>query len=137
MRPASAAAATRNATSLYGTVEELTRAAESGIRVQRAVFPLLRAPNRFLSARERDSLWEMFQVPVYALVVDSHDAVVAYECEAQAGHHLLDRYRDGVLLGQVESKLCECGRPGPRLMPGSEAEESPLAACAEELPVGA
>ena len=137
MRSAPAAAATRNATSLYGAVEELTTAAASGIRVERAVFPLLRAPNPFLSARDRDLLWEMFQVPVYALLVDRRGAVVAYECEAEAGYHLLDRYRDGVILGQVESKLCECGRPGPRLMPGADWEEVPLAACGEGLPVGA
>ena len=35
----------------------------------------------------------------------------------QEGIHLQDHYSAGLLFGNIELTLCECGRPGPRLMP--------------------
>jgi hypothetical protein len=43
--------------------------------------------------------------------------VVGYECETQEGLHLREDYAAGLLFGNVETSLCECGRAGPRLMP--------------------
>ena len=50
--------------------------------------------------------------------------VVGYECETQDGMHLRADYAAGLLFGNVEWKLCECGRPGPRLMPPQQAIEA-------------
>jgi hypothetical protein len=88
-----------------------------GTRVSRAVFPVRRLGNPFLSESQRDALWEMFQVPIYALLLNARGDVVGWECETQQGLHLRDDYSGGLLSGNVESTLCECGRPGPRLMP--------------------
>ena len=112
----------RDSPALYGGIEELSVAGAAGIRVERAVFPVRGASSPFLSAAERDSLWDLFQAPVYTLLIDDGGRVVAYECEAQDGLHLSDDYRQGFLSGRVESKLCQCGRPGPRLMPSAPAE---------------
>src|SRR4051794_7988753 len=112
----------KDSPSLYGDYGELRRAAGTGIRVERAVFAVKGATEPFLTPRERDALWELFEVPIYALLVDG-GSVVAYECEAQEGLHLRDGYAAGVLFGRVEAKLCECGRPGPRLMPAAREDE--------------
>jgi len=104
-----------------------------GVRVSRAVFPLRRPGNPFLPDKQRDALWQMFQVPIHALLVDARDEVVGYECEAQDGIHLRADYAAGLFSGDVESELCECGRPGPRLMPPKQ--EVAAVASADGVPV--
>ena len=116
VKPAAAAAAPAICPALYGAFEELSAASEMGARVSRAVFPLRRPGNPFITEKQRDALWDMFQVPIYALLVDARGQVVGYECETQDGIHLRDDYAAGVLSGNVSSELCECGRPGLRLM---------------------
>ncbi len=87
----------------------------------------------FLSDSDRDILWEAFQVPAFACLLDGDGRLVGYECEAQDGLHIAticptDTRRmfisneDSILgyrlpLDQtvVESSPCECGRPGQRL----------------------
>jgi hypothetical protein len=92
---------------LAGTFSELERAAARGAQAARAVF-VLTAKGQCLSDGERDKLWRLFQVPVYAMVERS-GRVEAWECEAQNGLHAADG-GDGI--------VCACGRPGIR------AEES-------------
>ena len=117
LKPAPAEAAPSNSPALYGAFEDLSLASKMGMRVSRAVFPLRRPANPFLTESQRDALWDMFQVPVYALLLDARGLVVGWECETQEGIHLRDDYSAGLLFGNIVSTLCECGRPGPRLMP--------------------
>ena len=93
-------------TAIAGTTDELARAAFRGVHARRAVF-VLTSPGRFLSDADRDELWRLFQVPVYALLVDEDGCVVAWECEAHDGLHVDDRAKSGA---------CACGRPGVKLM---------------------
>lgn len=115
--PSPATTAQGCSAALYGAYDDLTVAADAGARVARAVFPLVGPATPFLDVRQRDELWDKFQVPVYALLVDGRDEVVGYECEAQEGLHLREDYAARLLFGRIESTLCECGRPGPRLLP--------------------
>ncbi len=101
---------------LTGTFAELARAAEANVQAARAIFPLHSPSSPFLSHEQRDALWGMFEVPVLAMLVDHRGAVIGYECELQDGYHLRKEFRGGLLFGRVDSSLCECGRPGPRLM---------------------
>ena len=117
------AAAPSTSPALYGAFEDLSTASEMGLRVSRAVFPLRRQGSPFLTEAQRDALWQMFQVPVFALLLDARGHVVGYECETQEGMHLRDDYAAGLPLATVESSLCECGRPGPRLMPPRRGPE--------------
>jgi hypothetical protein len=121
LKPAPAAAATEYSPALYGAFDELLRASDTGARVGRAIFPLRLSHSPFLSESQRDALWNCFEVPIYALLMDAEGDVVGYECEAQDGMHIREEYAAGLLPGEVESKLCECGRPGPRLMPVGES----------------
>jgi hypothetical protein len=111
-----AARANKACAALAGTFRELAEAARSGVEVSRAVFPL-RSPTRpFLEDEEREELWEMFGVPVIAILLDGRVSPVGWECEAQDGFHLLPDYWAGLLFGSIESACCDCGRPGPRLV---------------------
>src|SRR5436305_11520589 len=76
LKPAAAAAAPPICPALYGAFEELSAACEMGVRVSRAVFPLRRPGNPFLPDKQRDALWQMFQVPIHALLVDARGEVV-------------------------------------------------------------
>jgi len=100
---------------LAGTFEQLLRAGTRHAQASRAVYVLLGDGDPPLSDAHRDALWELFQVPVYVLVVDANRRICAYECEAHEGLHLpaitaSRRPRHG-----VEMSPCNCGRPGPRL----------------------
>lgn len=126
-------AARGRSAALSGTYWELVRAAALGAAAERAVFVILYPDTPFLSDADRDVLWEAFQVPVYACLLDSDGRLVGYECEAQDGlhigtigshdsHKLVVFSQDSILgyripLDQtvLEKSPCECGRPGQRL----------------------
>lgn len=129
VKPAPATGAANDSPALYGPFEELTTAAANGIRAARAVFPLLDLSRPFLSEPRRETLWRLFRVPIYPILLDRQGSIVAYECEVQEGLHLREGYV-GTLFGRVEHSLCECGRPGPRLMPAKSVR---AVACDERL----
>ena len=105
---ATAAAEARGlSTAVAGTFGELAGAAARGVKARRAVYVLTQADG-FLSDGERDQLWRLFEVPVYALLVERDGRVAAWECEAQNGLHVGE--------GGGEPGPCACGRPGARLM---------------------
>src|SRR5215469_5632619 len=70
---------------LSGTLKELEEAARLGVVVRRAVFVMHRWNELLLTAAQREHLWNLFEVPVYAVVLDSLGSLAAYECEAQNG----------------------------------------------------
>jgi len=55
------------------------------VEPRRAVFVLQNEGDPLLSDAQRDELWELFQVPVYVLLLDANHRVCAYECEAHQG----------------------------------------------------
>ena len=116
---------------LSGTLRELTRAATAGARARRMVFALNYPGFPFLSETERDQLWQTFQVPVFAVMLDRDGHLLAYECEAQSGLHVgpLAPWSAGVL----ESAPCECGRPGRRLVLSAQTAAPSDFSAAERL----
>lgn len=68
--------------------------------------------NNFMTATDRDRLWGRFQVPAFEQLVDHRLRVLAEECEAHCGLHVLDPSVSG-LRTSVE---CECGRTEPRIV---------------------
>ena len=98
--------------SLTGNFQELAQAARQGARVERALFLLIEQGAPLPSGTQRDQLWKWFEVPCYVLLVNANGKVIAYECEAQDGLHLVGRRPKA---GDDESALCPCGRPGPKI----------------------
>jgi hypothetical protein len=139
-------------TTLSGSYKELARAATTGIRPSRAVFAMHYPDSQFLGDAERDALWEMFQVPVFALLLDGEGRLVGYECEAHDGLHIgsscpktSDRQvissEDSVLGYRIpwdkfilESTPCECGRPGQRLRYCADRIAKPMQICHPPAP---
>jgi len=107
---------------LSGGVSELA-AAREGVRPERAVFALQHPDEPFITKAERDLLWEKFEVPVYAMLLDRAGQLAGWECEAQDGLHLGSGWVDDALWAHrllargaaLETNPCECGRPGRRL----------------------
>ncbi len=109
--PATAAQQARGSVAgLSGTLKELEEAAQSGVVVQRAVFVIHHWNELLLTAAEREHIWNLFEVPVYAVLLDGLGNLVAYECEAQNGLHMV--------AGAAEPAACACGRPGMQPKPG-------------------
>jgi hypothetical protein len=104
---------------LSGTFDELVGAAEVGVLAERAVFPILRQSGEWLSLSKRDRLWDLFHVPIYAVRMDSKKRIEAFECEAQDGMHLADWLAPQPGLN---GSLCDCGRPGARVMGAPRAD---------------
>jgi hypothetical protein len=95
----------RRVAALSGAFHELEQAAAKGASAQRALFVLNRWNGAPLTYAQRDRLWALFQVPAYAMLIDSDGRLVGFECEAQNGFHVPGK-------AAPDSPLCECGRPG-------------------------
>jgi len=126
---------------LSGTLRDLARAAAAGARARRMIFALHYPGSPFLSETDRDQLWQVYQVPVFAVLLDRNGRLLAYECEAQSGLHVGPQAPWSA--GELESAPCECGRPGPRLLlaarkpPGAAQTAVPSAFSAAARPLAA
>jgi len=135
---------------LTGSFPELMRAAASGACADCAVLVLHYPDRPFLSSTERDTLWETFQVPIFALLLDRKGRLTAWECEAQDGLHVGGAWTEQSLWVHrllaagwiLDDTPCECGRPGERLRrspaesiprrgPAREERRAPIAALRE------
>jgi hypothetical protein len=114
LTPIPAGEAKESSPALFGTFAELVDAASAGAHVDRAVFVTLQESEPLPSDSDRDVLWKMFQVPAFAMLLDRKGRVLAYECEAQSGLHVSPKYP----MAQESAALCECGRPGCKLVQG-------------------
>jgi hypothetical protein len=94
---------------LAATVHVLLRLAPL-IRIPRALVAFSGARLGPLTHRDRDLLWQAFQIPVFEHSLAPDGAVFARECEAHDGLHLyLPRHNQGSL----RPDPCPCGRPEP------------------------
>jgi hypothetical protein len=125
LRPVPAASASGCSEALAGTYSELLAAARCGARATRMALVLHSVDTPFLNAVQRDRLWELFEVPIYAMVLDRKGSLAGFECEAQNGLHLPGRHG-------ADSSVCPCGRPG--LIQTEAARE--VSAAVRLLPAG-
>ena len=134
-------------TPLSSTCEELTRAGTAGVRPSHAVLALHYPDSRFLTPADRDALWDMFQVPLFALLLDGEGRLVGYECEVHDGLHITascpdtsDRqlissddsilcYRIPLEKFALENTPCECGSPGQRIRYIEQRVAKPIQVC--------
>ncbi len=101
------------ACSVAAAIEDLLRLAANGIRLQHAAIVLTRGPHSGLSERDRDRLWDAFGVPVFEQCLGVDNELLAMECEAHDGLHIMgSASRAG-----AETTVCGCGSSLPRRMP--------------------
>lgn len=94
-------------------LEDLLRLARSGVKLQHAVIVLTRGAHSDLSEDDRDRLWAAFGVPVFEQCLGPYNELLAAECEAHDGLHIVGGERR--LAG--ETGLCGCGSSVPRMLP--------------------
>lgn len=101
-------------------LRQLAEAVESGRltipAIEAAVIVLTGISHGELTALERDLFWRVFQVPVFEQFLSPEGRILAMECDAHDGLHVLDT--DAPLPGYrafLDNEACGCGNPHPRL----------------------
>ena len=105
--------------SVAGPVEELRRLTQSGLRLEHAVIVFTYQGEGELSQVDRELFWRAFGVPVFEQVLDDSNRLVATECEAHAGLHVVT----GSPAGDLDTEVCGCGNRTPRLSRGTRIRE--------------
>jgi hypothetical protein len=112
----SEAAARLGPCALAASLEELRRLAALGIQVQHAVIVLTSGALSSLTEEDRDLLWRAFGVPVFEQCLGPDNQLLAAECEAHDGLHVVG----GVHNAGLQTDVCGCGSSVPRMMPVRE-----------------
>jgi hypothetical protein len=105
--------------SVAGPREQLLRVAHSGWRVEHSIVVFTYPGGLELSASERESFWKAFEVPVFEQYLGPNHELLATECDAHAGLHVVNGYEDL----DLEHDVCACGNRAPRLTRGSRIDE--------------
>jgi hypothetical protein len=100
---------------IAATIEQIeVLAANTELFVTHALVVITREQNALLTDEDRDRLWRGFGVPVFEQLVSAGNAVLASECEAHDGLHVIaEELLDGSR--PVERSRCACGRDSPRI----------------------
>lgn len=98
-----------------GTLEQLNALAREGIpSLTHSIIILSRPEQQRMTDADRDGLWRAFRVPVFEQVIGKSGKLLAAECEAHDGLHIVSPNLS--LHGEsVEDSLCPCGRKSPRI----------------------
>ncbi len=105
--------------SIAGPLEQVLLVARSGWRVEHSIVVFTYPGEPGLSALDRESLWTTFEVPVFEQYLGPNSELLATECDAHAGLHVVNGYEDL----DLEHDLCACGNRAPRLTRGSRLDE--------------
>ena len=105
--------------SIAAPVDELRRLASLGLRLESAVIAFTYAGEGGLSSADRDLFWRGFGVPVFEQYLDHDNELLAMECDAHSGLHVMRGCQDM----QLEREVCACGGRSPRISRGARVEE--------------
>ena len=106
-------------TSVAGSAPALRRLTRLGLRLQHAVVVFTYDAHRALPEADRDFFWSVFGVPVFEQYLGASNELLATECDAHVGLHVVEGCRDLPL----ETEVCPCGNAAPRLMRTSRFAE--------------
>lgn len=116
---------------LAGSWQELSAAGhllESGsLDLPELSFPLVVFSNPargILSDRQHELLWGWFHLPVFEQLRDADFTLLAWECEAREGFHVVEGADLAALNPQLLDEACQCGLPGARIQPAYTADRS-------------
>ena len=101
-------------------LRHLANAVESGSLtlppIEAAVIVLTGIAHGELTVLERDLFWRVFQVPVFEQLLSPDGCILAMECDAHEGLHLIEQ--DAPLPGIrafLQNEPCGCGNIQPRI----------------------
>lgn len=98
-------------TSIAGTPEQLRALARQGVRVEHSVVAFSYDGQAGLNAADRNLFWKAFGVPVFEQLLTSGNELIAMECDAHDGMHLVGNFENL----KAGKSVCPCGNPAPRL----------------------
>jgi hypothetical protein len=113
--------------SIAGPLEQLRRLTKLDVRLRHALIIFTYGGEAGLSDDDRDIFWEAFGVPVFEQYLGRDNELLAVECDAHTGLHLVGDF-EKLNRGR---KACACGSPNPRLRRSAR-----IAELAELLVVG-
>ncbi|HLK21476.1 MAG TPA: hypothetical protein VKT81_21155, partial [Bryobacteraceae bacterium] len=96
--------------SIAAPLDQLRRISRRGIELSHAVVALTYLGQQGLSEDDRDLFWDSFGVPVFEQHLGPANELLAMECEAHAGLHVISDFEDPGL----DHVSCVCGNPAPR-----------------------
>ncbi len=105
--------------SIAGSWEQVLQVARASGRVEHSIVVFTYPGESGLSAVEREYLWNMFGVPVFEQYLGPNCELLATECDAHAGLHVVNGYEEL----DLEHEVCSCGNRAPRLARGSRIDE--------------
>jgi hypothetical protein len=105
--------------SIAGPLEQLRSLAIDGWPLEQAVVVFTYAGQPVISDVDRESFWKAFGVPVFEQYLSPRNPLLATECDAHAGLHVVSGCEDF----PVEREVCACGNSAPRLTRGLRVEE--------------
>ena len=105
--------------SIAGPLEQLMSLACDGWPLEQALVVFTYAGVHAISPRDRESLWQAFGVPIFEQYLSSKNKLLATECDAHSGLHVVS----GCEGFPLEYDVCACGNLAPRLTRGPRIEE--------------
>ena len=78
--------------------------------------------SELLSLSDRNLLWRVFELPVFEHIVSNSGELLAAECDAHDGLHVVS----GTIAPTLDAGPCGCGWRGPRLVPRCAPASSAL-----------
>lgn len=98
-----------------GTIEQLNALAREGIRsLTHSIIVLWHPEQQRMTDADRESFWRAFRVPVFEQVIGKSGKLLAAECEAHEGLHVVSPSFS--LHGEpVDESPCPCGRKTSRI----------------------
>ncbi len=105
--------------SIAAPIEELRRLALRNLRLEHAVIALTREGEEGLSNADRELFWRAFGVPVFEQLLDADNGLLATECDAHSGLHVVR----GCHGQPLDREACACGDHSPRISRGARIEE--------------
>ncbi len=105
--------------SVAGPLEQLRSLAHIGRPLEDAVIGFTYQADSGVSPADRELFWEAFGVPLFQQYLGSDNELLATECDAHSGLHVVAGC-EGL---DLEHDLCACGNPAPRLTRRGRIEE--------------
>jgi hypothetical protein len=105
--------------SVAGSWDQVLQVARAGGRVEHSIVVFTYPGEAGLSAVEREFLWDTFGVPVFEQYLGAKGELLATECDAHSGLHVVNGYEEL----DLEHEACSCGNRAPRLVRGSRIDE--------------
>ena len=97
--------------SIAASTEQLRRLMGEDLQLRHAVIAFTYEGQNGLSDDDRDLFWDAFGVPVFEQRLGPGNELMAMECDAHAGLHVMSDYDHP----RLDRNSCACGNPAPRL----------------------